>query len=205
MLYIYTYIYNFLIKNNLFLRCCFASRGHVLGVPERGVSETPNCWNEGSKFRAPKGPKNLWTPEQGSAPRGPPLALPRESFLACPECPRIHKKKSILRGNVEKIKLSIRMTFSIENGFFILGPSLPAEKQGLGLKFSIENEIFKPRMKISSENENVVRGGMVFSCVRVAILFAWYRPHFGPPARNWKNIGKISARYPPISRNTLSR
>ena len=45
---------------------------------------------------------------------------------------------------------------------FIPGPSLAAEKQGLGLKFSIENEIFKPRMKISSENENFVRGGMGF-------------------------------------------
>ena len=32
----------------------------------------------------------------------------------------------------------------------------------LGLHFSIENEIFKPRMKISSEHENFVRGGMVF-------------------------------------------
>ena len=41
------------------------------------------------------------------------------------------------------------MKFSIESGFFILGPSLAAEKQGLGLKISIENE-------------NFVRGGMVF-------------------------------------------
>ena len=54
---------------------------------------------------------------------------------------------------------------------FIPGPSLTAEKQGPGLKFSIENEIFKPRMKISSENENFVRGGMVFSCVRVRMIF----------------------------------
>ena len=46
--------------------------------------------------------------------------------------------------------------------FFIPGPSLAAEKQGLGLKFSIENENFKPRMKISSENENFVHGGMFF-------------------------------------------
>ena len=30
------------------------------------------------------------------------------------------------------------------------------------MKFSIENEIFKPRMKISSENENFVRGGRFF-------------------------------------------
>ena len=46
--------------------------------------------------------------------------------------------------------------------FFIPSPSLAAGKQGPGLKFSIENENFKPRMKISSENENFVRGGMVF-------------------------------------------
>ena len=63
------------------------------------------------------------------------------------------------------------MKFSIENGCFILGPSLAAEKQGPGLKFSIENEIFKLRMKISSENEHFVRGGMVFSCVRARMIF----------------------------------
>ena len=49
--------------------------------------------------------------------------------------------------------------------------SLAAEKQGLGLKFSIENENFKPRMKFSIENENFVRGGMVFSCVRARMIF----------------------------------
>ena len=54
------------------------------------------------------------------------------------------------------------MKFSIENETLIPGPSLAAEQQGLGLKFSIENENFKPRMKISSENENFVRGGKVF-------------------------------------------
>ena len=63
------------------------------------------------------------------------------------------------------------MKFSIENGFFILDPSLAAEKQGLRLKFSIENEIFKPRMKISIENEKFVRGGMGFSCVRARMNF----------------------------------
>ena len=63
------------------------------------------------------------------------------------------------------------MRFSIENGFFIPGPSLAAEKQGSGLKFSIENENCKPRMKFSSENENFVRGGMVFSCVRARMNF----------------------------------
>ena len=68
------------------------------------------------------------------------------------------------------------MKFSIENGFFILGPSLATEKQGLGLKFSIENEIFKPRMKISIENENFVRGGMVFSCVQRELIFSIPEP-----------------------------
>ena len=58
------------------------------------------------------------------------------------------------------------MKCSIENGFFIPGPSLAAEKQGPGLKFSIENEIFKLRMKISSENEHFVRGGMAFSMIK---------------------------------------
>ena len=70
------------------------------------------------------------------------------------------------------------MKFSIGNGFFIPGPSLAAEKQGLGLKFSIENESFKPRIKISSENENFVRGGMVFSCVRARMI-----P--GPSGKEW--------------------
>ena len=64
------------------------------------------------------------------------------------------------------------MKISIENEISIPGPSLAAEKQGLGLKFSIENENFKPRMKISSENENFVRGGMVFSCVRARMNFS---------------------------------
>ena len=63
------------------------------------------------------------------------------------------------------------MKISIENEIFIPGPSLAAEKQGLGLKCSIGNENFKPRMKFSSENENFVRGGMVFSCVRARMIF----------------------------------
>ena len=66
------------------------------------------------------------------------------------------------------------MKFSIESGFFIPGPSLTAEKQGLGMKILIENENFKPRMKISSENEKFKRGGMVFlffSCVRARMNF----------------------------------
>ena len=62
------------------------------------------------------------------------------------------------------------MKFSIEC-FFQSDPSLGAEKQGLGLKFSIENEIFEPRMKISSENDFFVRVGMVFSSDRARMNF----------------------------------
>ena len=76
-----------------------------------------------------------------------------------PEGPRIEKIQS-REAILKKSSFQYRMKFSIENGFFILDPSLAAEKQGLGLKFSIETEIFKPRMKISIENENFVRGGM---------------------------------------------
>ena len=66
--------------------------------------------------------------------------------------------------------------------------NLAAEKQDLGLKFSIENESFKPRMKISSENEHFVRGGMVFSCVRA-------RMNFFDPRALWV-VEKMSPRGP---------
>ena len=85
--------------------------------------------------------------------------------FSTPEGPRIEKIQS-REAILKKSSFQYRMKFSIENGFFIPGPSLAAEKQGLGLKFSIENENFKPRMNFSSENEDFVRGGMVFSCVR---------------------------------------
>ena len=87
-----------------------------------------------------------------------------------PEGPRIEKIQS-RQAILTKSSFQYRMKFSIENGFFVPGPSLAAEKQGLGLKCSIENENFKPRMKISSENDNFVRGGMVFSCVRARMNF----------------------------------
>ena len=58
------------------------------------------------------------------------------------------------------------MKFSIESGFFIPSPSLAAEKQGPGLKFSIENETFKPRMNISSENGSFPGEGMFFLFMR---------------------------------------
>ena len=72
---------------------------------------------------------------------------------------------------VKKSSVQYRMKFSIENGFSFRAPLWLQKKQGPGLKFSIENEDFKPRINISSENENVVRGGMVFSCVRARMNF----------------------------------
>ena len=79
--------------------------------------------------------------------------------------------------------------FIIENGFFIPSPSLAAEKQGLGLKISSEDENFRPGMNISSENRSCVRGGYLFldffSCVRARMnifdLWAlWGRSNFCP-------------------------
>ena len=40
-----------------------------------------------------------------------------------------------------------------------------------GLNFSSENEHFKLRMKLSSENSSFVRGGMFFLCVRARMIF----------------------------------
>ena len=87
-----------------------------------------------------------------------------------PEGPRIEKIQS-REAIMKKSSFQYRMKFPIGNEIFSPGRSQAAEKQGLGLKFSIEKEIFKPRMKISSENENFVRGGMVFSCVRARMNF----------------------------------
>ena len=79
-----------------------------------------------------------------------------------PEGPRIEKIQS-REAILKKSSFQYGMKFSIENGFFIPGPSLTAEKQDSRLNiFQSENENFKPRMKISSENGNFVRGGMVF-------------------------------------------
>ena len=82
-----------------------------------------------------------------------------------PEGPRIEEIQS-REAILKKSSFLYRMKVSIENEIFIPGPFL-----GLGLKFSIENEIFKLRVEISSENENFVRGGMVFSCVRARMNF----------------------------------
>ena len=46
--------------------------GALRGLWE-GVSETPNCWDEGSNSEAPKGLQNLCTPEPGFAPPVLPL------------------------------------------------------------------------------------------------------------------------------------
>ena len=63
---------------------------------------------------------------------------------------------------MEKIDFQYGMKFAIENGFFNLRPSLAAEKQGLRLKFSTENEMFNPRMPISSKNGSFLLVGNVF-------------------------------------------
>ena len=89
------------------------------------------------------------------------------------------------------------MKFSIENGFFIPGPSLAAAKQASGLKFSIENENFKPRMKFSSENENFARGGMVFSCVRARMIFFDLRALW--ESQNWGIQSRFGTRITPKS------
>ena len=68
-------------------------------------------------------------------------------------------KNSTSRGKIEKASFQYGMKSSIEIVFFIPSPSLTAEKQGLGLKFSSENEHFKPSMRISSENGSFVHGG----------------------------------------------
>ena len=58
--------------------------------------------------------------------------------------------------------------------FFNPSPSLAAEKQGPALNFSSENETFKARMKMSSENGSFVRGGMFFFVrARLFFLFLW--------------------------------
>ena len=108
-----------------------------------------------------------------------------------PEGPRIEKIQS-REALLRKSSFQYGMKFSIENGFFIPGPSLTAEKQGPGLKFSIENENFKLRMKISCENENFVRGGMVFSCVRARMNF--FDP--GAPWEHGWDLGKKFGKFP---------
>ena len=89
---------------------------------------------------------------------------------------------------MKKSSFQYGMKFSIENDFFIPGPSLAAEKQGLGLKISIENEIFKLRMKFSSENENFVRGGMVF------FMRSSEKRIFSIPRPSGLNLRKIECR-----------
>ena len=69
----------------------------------------------------------------------PPGALQKEPSPEGPRIEKIQSREAILK----KSSFQYGMKFSIENGFFIPGPSLAAEKQGLGLKFSIEIENFK--------------------------------------------------------------
>ena len=88
---------------------------------------------------------------------------------------------------MKKSSFQYRMKYSIENGFFILSPSLAAEKQGPGLKFSSENENFKPRMKISSENGSFVRGGMFFFRSSENEIFR----SRGPLSELWRRLQQI--------------
>ena len=71
-------------------------------------------------------------------------------------------KNSISRGNIEKIKLLMQKEIFNREWIFHSEPLSGRRKTRPGLKFSSENENFKPRMKISSANGSFVRGGMVF-------------------------------------------
>ena len=73
-----------------------------------------------------------------------------------PEGPKIEKIQS-RDARLKNSRFQSRNEIFDREWFFQSDASLAAEKQGLGLKFLIENEIFEPRMKISSEND--------FSCV----------------------------------------
>ena len=48
---------------------------------------------------------------------------------------------------------NLGMKFSIENGFFNLTPPWLQKNRAWDFSFAIENEHFKPRMTISSEND----------------------------------------------------
>ena len=114
-----------------------------------------------------------------------------------PEGPRIEKFQS--RDEILKISsFQYGMKFSIENGFCIPSPSLTAEKQGPGLKFSSENENFKPRMKISSENEKFrAWGNDLFMCSPENVFFFSRSP--GPLGNNFGADSRLQ-----LFRNTLS-
>ena len=71
-------------------------------------------------------------------------------------------REAILKKSSSQYGVSV----SIESVFFNLSPSLAtAEKQGTGLKFSIENEI--------SNQELIFQARMFFSCVG-----EWFSPAF---------------------------
>ena len=85
----------------------------------------------------------------------------RGSLGNFPEGPKIEKIQS-RDTRLKNSRFQSRNEIFDREWFFQSDPSLAAEKQGLGLKFSIENENVEPRMKSSSENVFFVRVGMVF-------------------------------------------
>ena len=87
-----------------------------------------------------------------------------------PEGPKIEKIQS-RDARLKNSRFQSRNEIFDRGWFFQSDPSLAAEGRGLGFKFSIENEIFEPRMKISSENDLFVRVGMVFSSDRARMNF----------------------------------
>ena len=82
----------------------------------------------------------------------------------CPGKGDHNTKKIVWQVLLEDLGFRYEMNFSIEKGVFDPSPSLAAVLQGPGLTFSSENEKFKTRMNISSENFFLVRGGMFFLC-----------------------------------------
>ena len=87
-----------------------------------------------------------------------------------PEGPKIEKIQS-RDARLKNSRFQSRNEIFDREWFFQSDPSLAAEKQGQGLKLSIENEIFEPRMKFSSENDFFVRVGMFFSSDRARMNF----------------------------------
>ena len=100
-----------------------------------------------------------------------PLVLQKHVLcVPFPEGPKIEKNQS-RDARLKNSRFQSRNEIFAREWFFQSDPSLAAEKQGLGLKFSIENENVKPRMKISSENDFFVRVGMVFTSDRARMVF----------------------------------
>ena len=122
--------------------------------------EKYRCWASKSPqyvlfLNAPIGPASA-RPRLRQPPWRSSIAKPIVIWETHPEGPKIEKIQP-RDASLKNSRFQSRNETFDREWFFQSDPSLAAEKQGLGLKFSIENEIFKPRMKISSEND--------FSCV----------------------------------------